>query len=611
MPNKVLPRSLYTLSTHQVSSLLLKGCQNNAMHYFNRTEKQNIHHVESLQKFPCRREDIQEYISPSNRMVSEWLSNLPDRVVEDVVKWFLTKLETHLVYDLDNNFIFTLIENMKTNNLFYSVHALLSVLQGFHLESIHFSKRLLFCLQRFSEITNCKHLSDSLCYTLPGFPHLTSLNISNVADDRVLYTVTSYLNNLVSLDMSNSSVTDLGIQLFSSTRYPTRNLIQKADDILEGPDSCQRCENLLKYKYDTGCPKLQYLNLQSCSNVTEKSILYLLEHLPHLKILEYHQDRSVFEILIRWSSSFANTERSGKVLSLREVEHYYPYSLCLSSEQVSNLSMLLPNLTTVTLVTTDSSLSMLGMFTSLSRITLELEDYLGTGFIDFLSVLGHRLMEINLSCNSEVKTDLQSEQLHGNAVQEGQLFNLGMMCVGLLATKVNKLSISGCGLVGSAAINTMGLQEKLSNHSWLRKQSSSWFLSLRSLIIVSHSTTIHSGLFNSVVTAAKNLEFLNLEGSFESFLTDSFFSSILSNNPLGSLVTLDICTSELGGREERIPLTTKTVGLVLASCKKIKNLIITDWSVSCAEFWKMQRLIRNDNCDILIRRRCTRINCSC
>ena len=131
-------------------------------------------------------------------------------------------------------------------------------------------------------------------------------------------------------------------------------------------------------------------------------------------------------------------------------------------------------------------------------------------------MLGHRLEEINLTCSSEAETDLVVDQLPGQAVQVGQQFNLGLMCAGLLVNKLRKLSISGCGLVSSAAINTNGLQEKLNNTSWLRRQSSTWFSSLTSLIIMSYteSQTAHSGLLKSVLTAAKSMEFLNLEGSF-------------------------------------------------------------------------------------------------
>jgi len=413
--------------------------------------------------------------------------------------------------------------------------------------------------------------------------------------------------------MSNSAVSDKGLQLFTATRYPRRNMIRNLTDMMEDPESFKKSESLFQYQYRPGCPKLRHLNLQSCTSVTDKGILCVLENVKHLKTLEYHQNRSVLEILIKFSSSFTNEELTEKVLNLREVEHGYPYSLCPLSDHVSNLSVLLPHLTTITLVTTDSSVSLLVMFTCLSRVTLELEDYVGEGFIELLSVLGHRLEEINLTCSSEPDTDLVVDQLSGQAVQEGQLFNFGLLCAGLLVNKVHKLSISGCGLVSSAAINTMGLHEKLDNLSWQKRQSSVWFSSLTSLIIMSYteSQTVHSGLLKSVVTAAKDLEFFNLEGSFGSFLTDSYISSILSSNSLSSLRTLDICVSELGDAEGRIPLTCDTVHLVLATCNNIKELRITDWSIDCAQFWILRRMVRLHNWDILITRKCSKHTCTC
>lgn len=357
-----------------------------------------------------------------------------------------------------------------------------------------------------------------------------------------------------------------------------------------------------------GCPKLEYLNLQSCDNVTEKGVMYLVEHLTHLRILEYHQKSSVLEILIKWSSSFTEEERSCKALKLTEVEHGFPYGLSPLSAHMTNLSLLLPRLTTITLVTTDSSVSLLAMFTCLSRITIELEDCLGEGFIELLSKLGAQLEEICVSCSSDPEAGLSLDQVAGPAAQQGQLFNLAIVCVGLLARRVNKLSVSGCGLVSSAAVNTMGLLDNIGDPSWLRKHSMTWFASLNSLIIMSYeeslpTMTVHSGLIKSVLTAAKSLKILNLEGNFGSFFTDSYFSSILSMNPMPCLSILDICVSEEGGEMGRIPLTCQAVRLVLATCTKIRELRISDWSVSCNEFRELQRMVKDNNWDLLITRK--------
>ena len=50
----------------------------------------------------------------------------------------------------------------------------------------------------------------------------------------------------------------------------------------------------------------------------------------------------------------------------------------------------------------------------------------------------------------------------------------------------------------------------------------------------------HLLYFRSILVSAKKLEVLNLEGNFGSFLTDTFFNTILSRNSLPALTTLDI-----------------------------------------------------------------------
>jgi len=621
MPSYLAPSSLYSLSSQQVASILLAGCKALDSKLQQPVVDQERHvspkkpQTRSPHKSPGR-EEVYLHLSPEHRVVLDWLSNLPDRVIEDVVRTFLVKLETHLLDDMDNKLILTLIniEKMRMNDFFFGVHSLLSVVQGFQLSSLHFSKRLWFCLWQYGEITSCKHLSDTLCSSLPGLSYLTSLTIPHVADDRIVYTVTRYLNNLTSLDMSNSRVSDRGLKFFTTAntsvftrpRSPSRSVIRNLEDMMDEAKPAHIPESLFQPQWRAGCPKLEHLNLQSCDNVTEKGVMYLIEHLAHLRNLEYHQKCSVLEILIKWSSSFTDEERSEKALSLTEVEHGFPYGLSPLSEHMLNLSLLLPSLTTLTLVTTDSSVSMLSMFPCLSRITVELEDCLGEGFIELLKKLGDKFEEICVSCSSDPEAGLSFDQVAGPAAQQGQLFNLAILCVGLLARKVSKLSVSGCGLVSSTAVHSMGLQEKLGDLSWLRRQT--WFSSLTSLIIMSYdesppTMTVHSGLIKSVLTAAHGLKILNLEGNFGSFFTDSYLNSILSLNPMVSLTILDICVSEEGGEVGRIPLTYNAARQVLNSCTKIKELRISDWSVSCTEFRELQKMGKDNNWDLLITRK--------
>ena len=80
-------------------------------------------------------------------------------------------------------------------------------------------------------------------------------------------------------------------------------------------------------------------------------------------------------------------------------------------------------------------------------------------------------------------------------------------------------------------------------------------------------------------------------------------SSIISSNPLASLSILDICVSEEGGEAGRIPLTCHTVRLVLATCPRIRELRISDWSVSNIEYRELQKMVTDNNWDLLITRK--------
>ena len=77
------------------------------------------------------------------------------------------------------------------------------------------SKRLWYCLSQYGEITSCRYLTRTLVTSLPGLPGLTSLNIAHVATDQLVLTISRHLVQLVSLDMSNSSVTDKAVKFLA------------------------------------------------------------------------------------------------------------------------------------------------------------------------------------------------------------------------------------------------------------------------------------------------------------------------------------------------------------------------------------------------------------
>lgn len=267
----------------------------------------------------------------------------------------------------------------------------------------------------------------------------------------------------------------------------------------------------------------------------------------------------MLEILIRWTSNHHNSERMMKLFRLTELEHGFPYSLSPLDSQLSDLAMLLPRLTSLTLVTTDATAAQLVQFSRLQRMTLELEDLLGEGFLTLLTSLGPQLLEVNLSCSSDPELPVSLDQVAGPSGQQAQLFNAALVAAGQLCPRVTKVSITGCGLVSSAAVARLDLEALLASPALVRRTvaaNGGWFRDLASLILMSYddthpTMTVHSGLLRSALGAATNLRVLNLEGYFGTFINDTYFASILATNPLSQLNILDICVSDEGATSGR------------------------------------------------------------
>ena len=303
------------------------------------------------------------------------------------------------------------------------------------------------------------------------------------------------------------------------------------------------------------CSRLEQLNLQSCEGVTQSGVVVALEQLQQLRRLEYQQKFSLLEILIKWSNT-SSGERAGRVFQLRDVKHVFPYGLIILQNHMTSLAQLLPHLSSLTLVTLDTTAAQLAQFSHLQRITLELEDYLGEGLLDLLARLGPQLLEVNVSCSSDPETPMALDQVAGPAGQQGQLFNACLLAVGQLCPAVSKLSISGCGLVSTTAVSRLKIEDMLANPGWLRKQTRHWFSDLTSLILMSYddthpAMTVHSGLLKCVLSAAGQLKVLNLEGYFGTFINDTYFTNVLQSNPLSNLNILDICVSDEGSTSGR------------------------------------------------------------
>ena len=79
-------------------------------------------------------------------MLVEWLSNLPDTVVEAVVQTFQARLENCLMDGMEE-MLSRITQNSYNIEMvfsFFGVNSMLTVVQGFQINSLQFSKCLLF-----------------------------------------------------------------------------------------------------------------------------------------------------------------------------------------------------------------------------------------------------------------------------------------------------------------------------------------------------------------------------------------------------------------------------------------------------------------------------------
>ena len=167
MPRHLQPHSLYVLSSKEVATLLFRGCV-----FLDRLEQ--VEELKSVgrdvgaaipvivRRKARGKEDVYSQLAPHHRPVLAWLTHLPDRVVQDVVQEVLSKLELRLVEDMDNKLVIIKlilnkivnIERKRVNDFYFGLYSLLSIIQGFQIDKLHFSKRLWYCLSQYGEVTS-------------------------------------------------------------------------------------------------------------------------------------------------------------------------------------------------------------------------------------------------------------------------------------------------------------------------------------------------------------------------------------------------------------------------------------------------------------------------
>ena len=111
-----------------------------------------------------------------------------------------------------------------------------------------------------------------------------------------------------------------------------------------------------------------------------------------------------------------------------------------------------------------------------------------------------------------------------------------------------------------------------------------------------------------------------MEGNFGTFLTDDFFLDLLARNPLNKLATLDVSFNDQGGVgitlypsikrvinisfqvSGRVPLTGTTVRRLL-QCDRLRELRISDWTVSDEEFVVLEQMVKANNWELFLTRK--------
>ena len=151
MPRHLQPHSLYVLSSKEVATLLFRGCV-----FLDRLEQ--VEELKSVgrdvgaaipvivRRKARGKEDVYSQLPPHHRPVLAWLTHLPDRVVQDIVQEVLSKLELHLVEDMDNKLVLIKlilskvvnIEGKKINYFYFGLYSLLSIIQRFFIDKLHF-----------------------------------------------------------------------------------------------------------------------------------------------------------------------------------------------------------------------------------------------------------------------------------------------------------------------------------------------------------------------------------------------------------------------------------------------------------------------------------------
>jgi len=514
--------------------------------------------------------------------VRDWLFQIPLHLVEDVIRVLLIEVEKIVHEDKDCKLILTLIniERTRPSDFFFGVHSLFRLLATTSITKLPFSTKTWYCLSEFEQLTTCDHLLRVMIDSFPSINYLTQVNLAYVASDKLLYLIAKYCRQLEELNVDHChQVTDRGIKMLAGKLSTSGHSSEPSTN--HDPSGGQY-----------GCKDLHYLSLQGCTTINDQTIWYLMTHCKKLRVLRYHQSYSVAEILCNELRKLE--QRQLPRLALQNFDHPFPYGLNIPEDEVTRVSKVCPNIKVLNLVSLDNSLPAYAKFSCMTKATIEMEDAFGMGLYQFLENSGKRLKEFTISCGS----DADSTLLDGGG-RGFELFNVGLKLCSLFCPELTMLSISGCGLVTNALLEHMR-----KNCDLFLRSTGPFLTKLQTLILLTYHDvdempiqTCEEELLFMILKDCPDLECLSLEGNFSNFLSDRFFTKVMSTNSLENLRIFDV-------QGTQVPLTISTANCFLR-LPSLQELRVSCWRLSEQEYKNLDDTVRMSGWDLRLSRRST------
>jgi len=164
--------------------------------------------------------------------------------------------------------------------------------------------------------------------------------------------------------------------------------------------------------------------------------------------------------------------------------------------------------------------------------------------------------------------------------------------------------MSLCRLYVTASHIDLKLEHIRKNRDLFLKYSSPLLIKLKTLILLTYHDveempiqTCEEELLFTILKDCPDLECLSLEGNFSNFLSDRFFTKVMSTNPLTNLRIFDV-------QGTQVPLTIATANSFLR-LPSLQELRVSCWRLSEQEYKNLDDTVRMSGWDLRLSRRST------